>query len=207
MAQKHYNIICRPFASTDDIDIIDKITLACELYNGAQYLGKEELNEKVSYLKQRIAEKQAHPEKFKARAKNSPYSALVAEIDGKIVGYAVSHILSDDEKLVPEAKTELDGLYVLPEYQKQGVGFTLWQTLIEKLHQHGETILQLATITQGPENSQGKRGPGNVNGMQFYKRQGCVFLDNTRQWKSQTGIPKSKITIQQYILKRISNDT
>ncbi|MBQ3695877.1 MAG: GNAT family N-acetyltransferase [Alphaproteobacteria bacterium] len=204
MTQKYHNIIkCRPLAPTDDIDIIEKITLACELHNGVQYLAQEELNEKISYLKQRIVEKQAHPEQFKARTKDSSYSALVAEVDGKVVGCAVSHVLSEGEKVVPGAKTELDALYVLPEHQKQGVGFALWQTLIEKLHQQGETVLQLATVTHGPQNAQGQRGPGNVSGMQFYKRQGCMFLDKTRQWKSQTGIPKSKIAIQQYLMKRI----
>ena len=200
MSYINHQLIIRNLKQTDEIDTLDQITLACEKFNGAQYLSEEELQEKVDYLEQRIADKKANPEKFKSRAKNSPYTALVAEVGGKVVGYTVYHTLLKDEKVVSEAKTELDGFYVHPEYQKKGIGFKLWQATIEKLRQQGETAMQLAVVVQGPEDKNGKRGPGNVNAMQFYKRQGCLFLDKTRQWKS-SSIPQSKICIQQRLLK------
>ena len=202
MPKTDLKIICRDTKPTDDLVAIDEITLACNKFNAAQYYSKEELQEKVDWLERRIADKKAHPEKYKSHPKDSPsrYTALVAEVDGKIVGYTVRHTLSEDEKVVPEARTELDGFGVLPEYQKKGIGFKLWQATIEKLRQQGETVMQLAVAAQGPEDEHGKRGPGNVNAMRFYKRQGCIFLDKTSQWKS-PNIPQSKICIQQHLLK------
>ncbi len=204
MVHADLKIICRETKPTDDLTALEEISLACAKFNGAQYFSKEELQENVNYLEQRIADKKAHPEKYKPRKKNSPsyYTALVAEVDGKIVGYTVRHKLSETEKIVPEAKTELDAFYVHPEYQKKGVGFKLWQATIEKLQQQGETVMQLAVAAQGPEDENGKRKPGNINAIQFYKRQGCLFLDKTRQFKSDTGLPESKICVQQCLLKR-----
>lgn len=204
MHKTDLKIICRDTKPTDDPVAMDRVSLACEKFNGAQYYSKEELQERVGWLEQQIADKKAHPAKCKARPKNDSaprYKALVAEVDGKIVGYTVCHTLSEDEKVAPEAKTELDAIYVLPEYQSKGVGFALWQATIERLQQQGETAMQLAVVSQGPEDEHGKRGPGNVNAMKFYKRQGCIFLDKTRQWKSQS-IPPSKICTQQRLLKR-----
>ncbi len=200
------DVNCRPLKPSDEITIIDKIILACELFNGSQYLGEEELNEKVSFLKKRIEDKMTHPEAYK-KSTNSAYSALVAEVDKKIVGCTIIHKLDETERLVPDASYELDGFYVLPEYQGKGIGYTLWNALLNKLHKENVTSFQLAVVYEGPENTNGVRSKGNINAIHFYQRQGCIFLDETRQWKSKTGIPKSKLCIQRYLLKRISNVT
>lgn len=206
MNKEKIDVICRLIKPNDEIAVIDKIILACDLFNGAQYLSKEELNEKVSFLKRRIEDKIAYPEAYK-KQKNSAYSALVAEVDKKIVGCAIIHKLDESERLVPEASYELDGFYILPEYQGKGIGYTLWKALLNKLHKENVTSFQLAVVYEGPENSNGVRIKGNINAIHFYQRQGCIFLDKTRQWQSKTGIPKSKLCIQRYLLKRISNDT
>lgn len=206
MNKEKIDVICRLIKPNDEVAIIEKIILACELFNGAQYLSKAELNEKVSFLKKRIEDKMAHPEAYK-KQKNSVYSALVAEVDKKIVGCIIIHKLDKSERLVPDASYELDGFYVLPEYQGKGIGYTLWNALLNKLRKEKVLTLQLAVVYEGPTNKKNVRSKGNINAIRFYQRQGCIFLDKTRQWQSKTGIPKSKLCIQRYLLKRISNDT
>ena len=138
-------IICRKSKPTDEVAVGERIGLACAKFNDSQYMGKEELEEHITFLENRIKQmvERAKEPKPEQSTNKSRYSATYAEIDGKIVGWTVIHELEEHEKLVPGANFELDRIAVLPEYQSKGVGYALWQYMIEKLKQKKQSALQL----------------------------------------------------------------
>ena len=201
-------IICRKSKPTDEVAVGERIGLACVKFNDSQYMAKEVIEELSKFLENRIKQMVEHAKEPKKEqgTNKSRYSATYAEIDGKIVGWTVIHELEEHEKLVPEANFELDRIAVLPEYQSKGVGYALWQDMIEKMKQKNQSALQLWVVVAGPEDENGVRGKGNERAIKFYTRQGCVFMDKTRQWKSETGIPNSRICIDQGLVCYLNKD-
>jgi ribosomal protein S18 acetylase RimI-like enzyme len=65
---------------------------------------------------------------------------LVARKDGKIVGFAFATKYGE--------MNELTSLYVLPEYQRQGVGQQLWDELCGFIDPHKETFLSVASYNK-----------------------------------------------------------
>jgi GNAT superfamily N-acetyltransferase len=202
-------IICRKSKPTDEVAVGERIGLACAKFNDSQYMGKEELQEHITFLENRIkqmVESAKEPKTEQQGTNKSRYSATYAEIDGKVVGWTVIHELEENEKLVPEAAFELDRIAVLPEYQSKGVGYALWQDMIDKMKQNNQSALQLWVVVAGPEDENGVRGKGNEQAIKFYKRQGCVFVDKPRQYKSEKGIPDSKLCRGQGLVCYINKD-
>jgi len=65
---------------------------------------------------------------------------FIAEVEGKIVGFIASQITVDDKK-----KVYLGELWLIPEYQRQGIGNAL-TTHVEKLYKKkGVKIIRLVT--------------------------------------------------------------
>ncbi len=72
-----------------------------------------------------------------------PELALVAEINGEIVGYCMlSHVQLKDNQTFHQVMT-LSPLAVLQKFQRQGIGAKLIQTSIEKSNQLDEPLIVL----------------------------------------------------------------
>ncbi|UCE96267.1 MAG: GNAT family N-acetyltransferase [Candidatus Bathyarchaeota archaeon] len=66
-----------------------------------------------------------------------PRPALVAEVDGKVVGFILGYV-SGWEFGVPDTVGWIDTLGVDPDYQNQGVGKILFNKLIENFKRSGK---------------------------------------------------------------------
>lgn len=208
MNKEPIEIICRSSKLTDIPAVGERITLSCLKHNDIQYTGKEELEEHIFLCEENIkqAEERAkNPQPKNTNTGKSRYSAMYAEVDGKVVGWTVTHELQESEKLVPDADIELDRIAVLPEYQSKGVGRVLWTAMIDKMKQNNQSVLQLWVVVAGPEDENGVRGKGNENAINFYLRQGCKFVDKTRQYKSTRGIPESKLCVSRGLVLNINS--
>jgi len=66
-----------------------------------------------------------------------PRPALVAEVDGKVVGFILGYV-SGWEFGVPDTVGWIDTVGVDPDYQNQGIGETLFKRLIENFRRTGK---------------------------------------------------------------------
>ena len=66
-----------------------------------------------------------------------PRPALVAEIDQKVVGFILGYV-SGWEFGVPDTAGWIDTIGVDPDYQNQGIGKTLFKSLIENFRHTGK---------------------------------------------------------------------
>lgn len=66
-----------------------------------------------------------------------PRPALVAEIDGKVVGFILGYV-GGWEFGVPDTVGWIDTLGIDPEYQNRGIGQTLFKSLIENFKRTGK---------------------------------------------------------------------
>ena len=66
-----------------------------------------------------------------------PRPALVAEIDQKVVGFILGYV-SGWEFGVPDTAGWIDTIGVDPDYQNQGIGKTLFKSLIENFRRTGK---------------------------------------------------------------------
>ena len=72
----------------------------------------------------------------------------VAENDaGQIVGFASG---GPERKNDPDYKSELYAIYILKEYQGQGIGHRLTQTLVKRLLQSGMNTMLLWVVSDNP---------------------------------------------------------
>jgi ribosomal protein S18 acetylase RimI-like enzyme len=88
-------------------------------------------------------------------AKNEKY--LVAEKDGKIVGTA--------RMMLRDGFNQLQTIYVLPDYQGQGIGQMLWDEVKKFAKPEGKTVVHVAVY--------------NDKAISFYKKQGFVETGKT----------------------------
>jgi ribosomal protein S18 acetylase RimI-like enzyme len=87
--------------------------------------------------------------------------ALIAERDGRAIGYAVVRIGGEGAALMTGGRTgELESLAVLPEERGSGVGSALLEAVRGGLRERGVEIWGLAVMD------------GNVEAMRFYERHG-----------------------------------
>jgi len=68
--------------------------------------------------------------------KNSPVSSLVAELDGKVVGFIIGDA-SGWEYGVPESTGLIDAVGVDPDYQRKGIATILFKEMIANLKKVG----------------------------------------------------------------------
>ena len=86
----------------------------------------------------------AHPDAIALPAEQIERGeVLVAEIDGRIAGFAV--ILDDD------GKTELDGLFVEPELWRQGIGSALVGAAVHDARSRGLSLMTVVANTGAKE--------------------------------------------------------
>lgn len=91
---------------------------------------------------------------------------LLAEIDGKRVGYGLAHILEPEETWVADTWVtgskigEIESISVLPDYRNQGIGTRLLDRLEQELADAGVSDLILGVL------------PGNAAAIRMYERRG-----------------------------------
>ena len=98
-------------------------------------------------------------EKCTARAQRYSECYRIAYIDGEAAG-TVCFVSDARDFCTHRDGGEIQALYVLERFQRQGVGSALMQTVYETLGQRGITLFVL---------------DGNDKAIDFYKKQGFVF--------------------------------
>lgn len=124
------------------------------------------------------------PEKISAMAEgirnlSDNKKRVVAKIDGRVVGMATMSIL--------EEYNQLRTIYVLPEFQGQGVGKKLWQEVKNFTDPKKDIVVHVADY--------------NKKTIEFYKKLG--FVDTGKRWqddrwkmKSGAMIPEMEMVIK-----------
>lgn len=117
--------------------------------------------------------------KFKEALKNIPenQNRLVARVDGKVVG------ISTLVKL--EHCNQLQTMYILPEFQGQGIGTAFWENHKKFLDPKKETIVHLATY--------------NIQAINFYEK--CGFVDTGKRFTEERFKMKSGAMIPEMEMK------
>jgi len=120
-------------------------------------------SEEYGVKRQDIAKRFADEKKFIAKTKKKiegygkDICGWVVELDGKIVGFSATY---------KEKEKDLVGaVYVLPEYQGQGIGKILLQKILDFLKDSKEIWLEVATY--------------NENAINFYQKSGFHIVPGT----------------------------
>jgi len=82
---------------------------------------------------------------------------LLAEVDGKIVGFAAFTRTDED------GDAELTAIYLLPEYQQMGIGTQLFEAGLELIQDADQLFVYVEC--------------DNVNGRSFYEAKGFELMD------------------------------
>lgn len=104
---------------------------------------------------------------------------LVAKIEGKVVGVC--------RVFIKEDRNQLAAIYVLPEYQGQGVGSAMWLEVPKYTDPKKDFYVELAVY--------------NKSALEFYKKQGFVdtdrrFEDEWLRMKSGHIIPEMEMVLK-----------
>jgi diamine N-acetyltransferase len=145
------------------------------------------LNEELKITRETIDEsykdsyKLENIEKLQERIKNIPNNQkrLVAESHGEIVAVSRGVIENDFN--------ELKTIYVLPNFQGQGIGKKLWNEMLEFFDNSKKIVLSVVTY--------------NKNAIEFYKKLGFVdtgkrFTDDKIAIKRGVNIPEMEMVLE-----------
>lgn len=100
---------------------------------------------------------------------------LVENDDGEVIGFAAAGL--PDLRSFAEYRGELDRLYILPAYQRQGLGRMLVQTVIEEFFNRGVTSFYTWVCLNGA-------------GPQFFDELGGVRLGERTQTIGNSRLPE-----------------
>lgn len=98
-------------------------------------------------------------ERWIQRAKESPENKYIAFVNGKAVGI-IGFLPQARDFVTNKNSGEIVALYVLKEYQKQGIGKALMETALEKISYKNVSLFVLK---------------GNENAIGFYQKMGFDF--------------------------------
>lgn len=87
--------------------------------------------------------------------------SFVAEVKGHVVGYARGKLNNDQNRFY------LESLYVLPEFQGQGIGSELLKIVEKKASEKGHTAVWLGVMVQ------------NIPSLEWYKKLGFKFVEES----------------------------
>lgn len=171
------SIIVRPEEITDLIQVRDLLytTWLATYPNTDAGITEEDIHE---FYKPRLTEEWHKKVAARFHEAHPNEHSFVAEIDGKIVGF-MRIVLHPD-------KNQLQAIYVLPEYQRMGIGKLLWNKALSIFDGAKETIVQVATY--------------NANAIHAYKKLGFTdtgkrFSDERFKMKSGNLIPEMEMSI------------
>lgn len=119
----------------DDIDAIWQIT-----WRGWDGMTFRELLHRKYGWQEPDYWRQAKADEVAAQCRNAPDLVLVAELDGRVVGYATYHYRSDERWGV------VGNNCVDPDYRGRGIGTALIAAVIERLKALGSTIITVTTL-------------------------------------------------------------
>ncbi|MDD5376525.1 MAG: GNAT family N-acetyltransferase [Candidatus Gracilibacteria bacterium] len=109
-------------------------------------------------------------------------SYFLVRDDEKVIGYA-------NGKIYPTKPfNELSGIYLLPEYQRQGIGTQLAEMVLNYLGKEKDVIVEVVGYNQRAIN--------------FYKKLGFVFVQELEKFEITDGIWVPEVRM----LKKISRD-
>jgi ribosomal protein S18 acetylase RimI-like enzyme len=118
--------------------------------------------------------------RIRERISSASEITFVAKENGKVVG--VCRVIRREDKDVMES------IYVLPEYQRLGIGSAIWREIEKLLDSNRKIIVQVATY--------------NTDAIEFYKR--CGFRDTGKRWeekkfrlRSGTAVPAMEMLAKQ----------
>ncbi len=95
---------------------------------------------------------------------------FVAKFDKKVIGICLA--------FRHEERNQLKAIYVLPEFQRMGIGYKLWNETLKFIDGAKDTTVEVVTY--------------NTNAIEFYKRLG--FEDTGRRWTDEKFTMKSGAT-------------
>ena len=95
------------------------------------------------------------------------YPYLVAEVDGRIVGYSYAHLFVGREAYSHSCETTI---YLRPDVQKMGLGRKLYEALEDRLHRMG--IINLYACIADPDGSEEFDEHLNSNSTDFHAHMG-----------------------------------
>ncbi len=120
-------------------------------------------------------------------AKNIPANQkrIIAKVDGQVVGCSIM-VRNEDN-------TQLKTIYVLPEFQGQGIGKALWNEQIKFADPDKDIIVHLATYHQ--------------DAIEFYKKIG--FEDTGKRFTDEDAIKRTKLVIpeMEMVIKKTNHHT
>jgi putative acetyltransferase len=82
-------------------------------------------------------------EAIRASPEYVPELALVAEIEGELVGHVMVSFTALDDGEIRHPILHLSPLAVAPAHQRRGIGSTLVETVVERARQHGGEFVVL----------------------------------------------------------------
>lgn len=118
---------------------------------------------------------------FRERFFDEDYQMFVAETaEGKIVGFADFGKGHDDQ---PEYKSELYAIYLLPEFQRKGIGGELFKRGVKDLFVRGYNSMYLQSLEISPYRGFYEKMGGKVIGRSAHKLGGQDFATLFYGWE------------------------
>jgi GNAT superfamily N-acetyltransferase len=141
-----------------------------------------------SFLSEREAQREERLDRMAASIQNHH---CVAELDGKIVGYAIYGEHRNEEGLSFENTGEIFAIYILKEFQKQGLGKKLVNFAASQLIEEGYKQIVIWSLKENPSRGFYKAigGRGSLHrtfkiGEQDLEETGFVYDDISKLYNS-----------------------
>lgn len=115
-------------------------------------------------------------------AKNHPENTLVAEVDGKIVGFSC-YMENAREHASIKPASEIMAIYVLKKFQKKKIGYALMMEALRRLSKDKVVLFVL---------------DGNDKAIEFYRKFGFKFTGH----KEIVQVPGGKLVDLEMVLER-----
>jgi ribosomal protein S18 acetylase RimI-like enzyme len=119
---------------------------------------------------------------FAKRFSDESYRMYVAEVpDRGIVGFVD---FGEPRESIDAYETELYAIYILPEFQRRGVGRRLFDLGVEALVRDGKNSMYLLALEVSPYKSFYERMGGQVVGRKRKEIEGVMFEVEVHGWNS-----------------------
>lgn len=135
----------------EEILKINSIVWKDTYINSENNITLEDINLHTSITKERM-------NKYKEYLKKVDYKCFIAKVDCKIVGYTWPRVINE--------KNQVGAIYILPEFQGQGIGKALIEKVV-KFFKDKPVYIECATY--------------NHKAIEFYKKNGFVVSNGSKE--------------------------